>query len=223
MSAVLFVFSSLFSSLLNLLAFYVIKHNVSVSILGSTSINTSIFEIALTIHIIFGILIFVHIFSHSGIIHGSSSVFGHSSKEFFKLSILSAIESRDLRFAIFFIGVCLLVNQDLLWLLRLGNSQNLSTEIKAPNKVMTELYLSSIYDCLRQYPIAVVLAVFAALFILTFSLINLRVGRYCTVAVFFVIAVFILNRSFAGFVSVDFDVVYAVGDVSLTNAMATSV
>lgn len=104
MSAVLFVFSGFFSFLLNLLAFYAIKYNVSISILGSASINTSIFEIALIVHIIFGILIFVHIFSHSGIIHGSSSVFGHSSKEFSKLSILSAVESRDLRFATFFIS-----------------------------------------------------------------------------------------------------------------------
>jgi hypothetical protein len=147
-------------------------------------------------------------------------VFGHSSKEFFKLSILSAIESRDLRFATFFISGCLLVNQDLSWLLRLGNSQNLSTEIKAPNKVMTELYLSSIYDCLRQYPIVVVLAGFAVLFMLTFSLTNLRVGKYCMVAVFFAVIVFVLNRSFAGFVSVDFDVVYAVGGVSLTDTTA---
>lgn len=88
---------------------------------------------------------------------------------------------------------------------------------------MTEFYLSSIYDCLRQYPIVVVLAVFAALFMLTFSLANLRAGRYCTVAVFFVIVIVILNRSFAGFVSIDFDMVYAVGGVSLTDTTAIPV
>jgi hypothetical protein len=199
------VFSDLFGQLLTLLAFYGVKYNVAVSVLGSTSINTAIFEIALSIHVLFGTLIFIHILSHSGAIHGGSSVFGYSSKEVFKLSILSSIESRDLRFGTFCITWFLLTNTDLMWLLRLGNVQNLSTEIKAPNKVMTELYLSSIYDCLRQYPIVVISFIFVILFVLAFGVTGIRVSKYCAVLVFFTILVSILDRSFAGFVAVDFD------------------
>lgn len=209
-SVVLVVFSDLFGRLLNLFAFYGVKYNVAISVLGSTSVNTALFEIALVIHVLFGVLIFIHIFNHSGTIHGSSSVFGYSSKEVFKLSILSSVESRDLRFGTFCIALFLLTNTDLVWLLRLGNVQNLSTEIKAPNKIMTELYLSSIYDCLRQYPIFVISFIFLILFVLIFGIAGVRVSRYCALLVFFTVLVSILDRSFAGFTAVDFDSIYIV-------------
>lgn len=209
-SVVLFIFSSFFAFLISQFAVYGVKYVTECSVLGATSINTSVFEIALVIHILFGTLVVVHILSHSGIVHGASSVFGHSSKEVFKLSILSSIESRDLRFGVFFIILFLLINQDSMWLLRLGNAQYLSTEIKAPNKVMTELYLSSIYDLLRQYPILVVAFIFIVVFTMTYIVFGMRINRWCAVFVFFSVLVTVLNRSFAGFIGNDFDFVSSV-------------
>jgi len=142
---------------------------------GFSSVNAEfIFRVMLVLHVIVSVCFFISVCSHLLTIHGRSNLINSNGDEVGGASLFSVVESKDIRTAVMTLFITPLCMLQIELFSRMANAQYLVVEVKAPNRVVTELYFANLYTFLRQFPIFMLFCIFFFYFRAVFCSISIH-------------------------------------------------